>query len=105
MKQLLKPSEREAWEAVYTFEQPKGNWTAVEYDDIAWKKGVGAFGTEGEQATKTVWEGEHVWVRRVLELDESALGKPLLMDNSHDDDCEMYNNGVEIQNSGNTTAN
>ena len=67
MKQLLKPSEREAWEAVYTFEQPKGNWTAVEYNDIAWKKGVGAFGTEGEQATKTVWEGEHVWVRLDLE--------------------------------------
>ena len=105
MKQLLKPSEREAWEAVYTFEQPKGNWTAVEYDDIAWKKGVGAFGTEGEQATKTVWEGEHVWVRRVLELDESDLGKPLLMEYSHDDDCEMYINGVEILNSGNTTAN
>ena len=44
-------------------------------------------------------------MRRVLELDESDLGKPLLMEYSHDDDCEMYINGVEILNSGNTTAN
>lgn len=105
MKQLLKPSEREAWKAVYTCEQPKGDWTALDYDDTDWQQGVGAFGTKGEQATRTVWDSEHIWVRRILDLSEEELDKPIWMEYSHDDDCEMYVNGVEILNSGNTTAN
>lgn len=105
MKQLLKSAELEAWDATYTFNEPKGDWKSVAYDDSKWTAGKGSFGTKGEQATKTIWDTEHIWVRRVLEMDESSLGKPILMEYSHDDDCEMYVNGVEILNSGNTTAN
>lgn len=105
MRQLLKPSEREAWEATYTFDKPKGNWTALDYNDKGWKKGTGAFGTAGEKAMKSLWDTENIWVRREFELDESSVGKELLLEYSHDDDCEMYINGVEILNSGNTTAN
>lgn len=105
MRQLLKPAEREAWEAIYTFTKPGGDWTSVDYEAAGWLNGPGAFGTPGAKATKTNWETPDVWIRRELNLDESSLGKELLLEYSHDDDCEMYINGVEILNSGNATAN
>lgn len=105
MRQLLRPAEREAWEAVYTFTKPNGDWTSVDYEAAGWQTGPGAIGTPGAKATRTGWETSDVWIRRELNLDESSLGKELILEYSHDDDCEMYINGVEILNSGNTTAN
>ena len=51
------------WSARFTEEQPKGDWTACDYNDAAWKEGKAAFGTRDQSAISTVWTSEDIWVR------------------------------------------
>jgi beta-galactosidase/beta-glucuronidase len=81
----------------YTTSQPASNWMGVKFDDASWKSGVGGFGTENTPGAivKTVWNTDEIWLRRTFKLPADALaGEPLMMSIHHDEDCEVYINGV-----------
>ena len=100
---IVKTSEQGAWEAKYVFEKPAAGWDKKDFNDSNWKKGAAAFGTpHNEPTAKTSWYGEHIWVRRTFELAEDLAGKQTVyLEYSHDDDVEIYINGIEVVNTGN----
>lgn len=79
----------------YTFEPPAKNWFQSAFDDRAWKSGPGGFGTEGTPGGKirTTWNGKDIWLRRTVELERGPKGD-LLFSIHHDEDFEVYVNGV-----------
>lgn len=90
-----------AWEGDYTFEKPSGDWTSIDYAPSGWKKGKGAFGTEGQPVVGTRWKTEDIWVRREFTLDEINDG-PMFLRYSHDDVFELYLNGEKLVGTGYT---
>ena len=79
----------------YTFEPPEGNWQNPEYDDSHWKTGVGGFGNKGTPGSvvRTEWLSENIWLRQECVL-KSIPEKGLYLFVHHDEDAEVYLNGV-----------
>lgn len=79
----------------YTFDAPAEGWKTAAFDDAAWKQGRGGFGTKATPNTtvNTVWDKSDIWVRRGFELPEGKLKDPHLV-LFHDEDVEVYLNGV-----------
>ena len=79
----------------YTTEKPAANWFEPTFNDAAWKSGPGGFGGGG----LTDWpkaEGAQVadiWLRRVAKV-RGPLPEKLMIFASHDEDFELYINGV-----------
>jgi len=96
IKPLLKMSEGEEWIARYINETPDEKWTARYFDDDGWEKGIAAFGKREKQSLSTAWESENIWVRREFALDYDISGKKVFLVYSHDDDVEIYINGIEV---------
>ena len=97
---ILPTAATERWDAVYTEEKPTGDWTGVGYNDHSWKRGKAAFGTPDMQHLSTPWESKHIWVRRTFELADDYTGKPVILEYSHDDDFELFINGVRVVETG-----
>jgi len=78
----------------YTLEEPSQGWHLPSYDDSSWRQGPGGFGTEKTPGTsvRTVWNGDHIWLRREFELDATPSVNPQLRIR-HDEDAEVYLNG------------
>lgn len=90
-------SEQEEWMGKYTVRQPAKNWNQTDFDDSTWKSAPGAFGTtDTEPTAKTHWGEEFIWVRRWIDIKEDLSGKNLYVAYSHDDDVEIYINGIEV---------
>ena len=77
---------------------PAGDWFAVNYDTSAWQTGEGSFGMERtpDPTIRTPWETSDIWARREFTLTAEQLADPeqLELAFSHDDDGEVYLNGV-----------
>lgn len=96
-------SEEEDWTGKYTTAKPAEGWQRAGFNDSSWKEGRAAFGTmENEPTAKTQWGEEHIWVRRVVDLQEDLAGKSVFLDYSHDDDVVIYVNGHKVVDTGNT---
>ena len=87
------------WEGKYTTQRPGNGWHEMDFNDAIWKTGKAAFGTPGTGFTSTPWESEHIWVRREFFLDKMPQ-KDIYLVYSHDDDFELFLNGKEIVNTG-----
>jgi hypothetical protein len=105
LKTLLPPAKEEGWEGNYTFDEPKKGWEQNGFNAKGWESGKAAFGSEGFQASATVWDTKDIWVRREFRLPEGSPDAPLYLIYSHDDDFELYLNGKEIVNTGNKARN
>ncbi|MFO0956484.1 MAG: DUF1793 domain-containing protein [Isosphaeraceae bacterium] len=81
----------------YTMEKPADTWPAAGFDDSAWELGLGGFGTRGTPGTvvRTEWKTADIWIRRPFDLpaDFRSGGEIRLMVH-HDEDAEIYLNGV-----------
>ncbi len=93
---LAPTSQEEGQSWRYTLEQPAEGWTSCVYDDTAWKEGKGMFGTDKTPNTtiRTPWESEAIWLRRTFNVPEGIPAESLNLKIHHDEDVEVYLNGV-----------
>lgn len=89
------------WEATYTFGQPEGEWTAVDYEAKGWKTGKAAFGTDDNPYRSTPWQDGDIWIRRSFDWPEGTDKEDLFLQYSHDDNIELYINGKQVAVTGN----
>ena len=82
-----------------TMERPKGEstWTKADYDDSQWTSAAGGFGTRDTPGTsgglRTEWKTSDIWLRRSFTLPAGEYHN-LQLDCIHDEDVEIYLNGV-----------
>ncbi|MCX4333425.1 MAG: DUF4965 domain-containing protein [Bacteroidales bacterium] len=100
---VVPTSSQGAWTGKYTESRPSGNWTAMDYNDRSWKSAPGAFGTTiNEPTAVTDWSSERIFVRRIVDIDQTLEGRKVFLEYSNDDDAIFYINGVEVFNTGAT---
>jgi len=79
----------------YTTEKPADDWLKPEFSASEWKEGKAGFGTAGTPGAivGTVWNSPDIWLRREFTTESSDFRDVgLLM--HHDEDAEIYINGV-----------
>jgi hypothetical protein len=91
---LMPTAQAAAIEWKYTFKRPQEGWERRGFDDLDWKTGPAPFGNEVAPAGKarTEWKTGDIWLRREVELPGDIKNPLLLL--LHDDDAEVYINGV-----------
>jgi hypothetical protein len=79
----------------YTTQKPTGQWTQTGFEASAWKTGQAGFGTRGTPGAvvHTEWATPEIWLRREFELPTSLTGE-ILLSLHHDEDVEIYLNGI-----------
>jgi Glycosyl hydrolases family 2, TIM barrel domain/Glycosyl hydrolases family 2, sugar binding domain/Glycosyl hydrolases family 2 len=92
---VIPTSQKEGVEWRYSVEKPADTWFKSDFDDSAWKKGPGGFGTRGTPGAvvRTEWNSGDVWLRREFTLPDGKFSD-LHLSLHHDDDAEVYINGV-----------
>lgn len=105
-ERVIVPTAREeavAWR--YALESPSDDWTQPEFDDGAWPQGRGGFGAQGTPGAVigTEWKTGDIWLRREFEL-EAMPREPVLVIH-HDEDVEVFLNGVPAAKADGYTTN
>jgi hypothetical protein len=85
--------ERPVWR--YTTTKPAADWFKPEFDASAWKEGAAGFGTRGTPGARvrTEWSTPNIWLRREFTLPDVKF-TDLQLSIHHDEDAEVYLNGV-----------
>jgi hypothetical protein len=75
--------------------KPADDWAAPAFDASSWKEGPAGFGKPGTPnvTPRTEWKTDDVWIRREVTLPEFKGGEVALRI-YHDDDADVYINGV-----------
>lgn len=99
LKELVPTSEVNAKTWSYSFTKPATGWEQVAFNDAGWKQGQAGFGTAGTPGAiiKTTWDTQDIWLRRQFDLGDLAgiSRDDLVLSIHHDDECEVYINGVK----------
>jgi hypothetical protein len=92
---IVPTAEQEANRWRFTFERPAGEWFRPGFEDSGWKEGPAGFGTRGTPGAvvRTVWNTPEIWLRREFSLPDLKSAR-LLLSVHHDEDVEIYLNGV-----------
>jgi hypothetical protein len=95
IKTLVPTSQKDVQTWQYTTDKPADDWFKPEFDASQWKTGPGGFGTEKTPGTtvRTTWNSSDIWLRREVELKDVNRDN-LLISMHHDEDAEVYLNGV-----------
>ncbi len=102
MSMIVSTSEGENWKGTYTTVKPEGDWSKLQYNDSKWLQGKGAFGSVGRLKATTSWRTSDIWVRRIVNISKADLSRELYLEYSHDDGVEIFINGQEVINTGNS---
>lgn len=102
MQMILSTFEKEHWDALYTTDAPSGKWMDEDYNASSWKSGKGSFGSEGRLKAITSWTTPDIWVRREFNIEAEMINRDLFVEYSHDDGLELYINGHQVINTGNS---
>jgi hypothetical protein len=105
---VLPTSEQTPQTWRYTTSTPASNWYAVSFNDMSWNEGPGGFGTAGTPGAVigTTWNSSNIWLRRTFNtgtLTPEDLDK-LVWRLHHDEDVEVYLNGVLVLSAGGYTS-
>ena len=78
----------------YVFTDPGSGWYNKSFNDAAWKVGESSFGTRSKD--NTAWTTTDIWLRKEFTQSDYAAGvvDSLALYVSHDEDCQIYINGV-----------
>ncbi len=92
---LVPTAEKEPVVWCYTTDRPCGDWPKPAFDAPSWKEGPAGFGSKGTPNVnpRTVWKTSDIWIRREVTLPD-VQGRELQLRLYHDDDAEVYLNGV-----------
>ena len=95
VKVVVPTSELQGREWRYTIEKPGENWPKPGFDDAGWKVGVGGFGTKETPGAivRSDWSSPDIWLRTEISLPAEKF-KSLHFRIHHDEDAEVYVNGV-----------
>ena len=79
----------------YTTATPGADWAALKFDASSWPEGFSGFGVNDTPGAivATVWNSSDIWMRREVEIAPDTF-KDLHLWFHHDDDAEVYINGV-----------
>jgi hypothetical protein len=79
----------------YVLDKPADGWYMSDFDAASWKTGAGGFGTQGTPGAvvRSVWNTSDIWLRREVTLPNGPYTH-LFLQLHHDDDAEVYLNGV-----------
>lgn len=82
------------WE--YTLQKPTTDWKEVGFRNKSWLKSPGGFGNGNppNSVIKTQWNSSEIWARSSFGLKD--LPTSLTLEIYHDEDVEVYLNGVEV---------
>lgn len=96
-KELIPTSHQALQRWRYTFDDPGSGWMNLDFDDTKWREGEGGFGSarDAYRTIGTSWKSSDIWMRRVVELDPKSFHNPQMLV-LHDDDAEIYVNGVKV---------
>jgi hypothetical protein len=80
----------------FTTNQPAEGWESAAFDDAQWRRGKSGFGTRGTPGARIgqEWSGREIWLRREFDLKQVDKAKDLQLYIYHDEDAEVYLNGV-----------
>lgn len=94
MKILVPPAGVNGASSRYTFTKPGSDWASVKFKDSAWSEGKGRYTNEDPKVVHTAWmpANPDIWVRREVTIDSVPANAKLFV--FHDDDVEVYINGV-----------
>ena len=92
---ILPTSQQKAQAWLYVTEAPPAGWEKPDFNDASWKKGPGGFGTRGTPGAevRTEWRTSDIWLRQTFKLASPPTADARLLVH-HDDDAEIYLNGV-----------
>jgi hypothetical protein len=95
---LVPTSEKAAQKWRIATAKPGGGWEKPDFDDSKWTEAPGGFGTQGTPGAVigTEWKSPDIWLRRTFEYKASGGHEPheVLLRIHHDEDAEVYLNGV-----------
>ena len=87
-----------SWAYTTTEPGPGLGWTEPGFDDGAWKRGPGGFGTAGTPALRvsTPWDTKSIRLRTTVELPKLGPDDDLVLHLFHDEDVEVFVNGQPL---------
>jgi Glycosyl hydrolases family 2, sugar binding domain/Glycosyl hydrolases family 2, TIM barrel domain/Glycosyl hydrolases family 2 len=96
LRTVVPTSEDSAQRWNYTTGTPAAGWMDPGFDDAAWARGMGGFGTDGTPGAvvRTTWNTPDIWMRRTFTLD--AIPAHPYWHIHHDEDAELYLNGTLV---------
>lgn len=94
-KAILPPSTEKGYEWKYTLDKPAGEWYAADFSDQTWRTGQAGFGSPDIFNTRTPWNTSDIWIRRTFQPDDLSEHN-LAVSICHDEDAEVYINGVPV---------
>lgn len=98
VEHIVATADIEPAEWRYTTEAPGEGWETPRFDDSAWAVGMGGLGTRGTPGAVigTVWDTPEIWARRTVRLPAGEDPSQWRLRVHHDEDCEIYINGVQV---------
>jgi len=87
-------SDRVIWR--YTTDRPADDWFKTDFDAGNWEQGPGGFGTRNTPGAhvRTTWNTPDIWARRDITVPTGADPASLHLQVHHDEDAEIYLNGI-----------
>lgn len=96
---VLPTADQQSYQVQYTENKPGSEWMQPDFDASSWQNAAAPFSDDAKGA-KTLWKSKDIWMRRTFELSDVSK-KNLYLKIYHDDNVEVYLNGVQIyQNKG-----
>lgn len=96
--QVLVADSREAGQTwLFTLGMPANDWFKPSFRPQGWAEGIGGFGSKGTPGAvvRTTWRTPQIYLRKEFTVDSLPSGE-LTLNIHHDEDVEVYLNGIEI---------